>query len=73
MTVATKMRFGVVIFPGSNCDTDAYHALHDVMGQPVDYVWHQETDLSGYDCIIVPGGSVTATICAPARWPGSPR
>ncbi len=50
------MRFGVVIFPGSNCDTDAYHALHDVMGQPVDYVWHQETDLSRYDCIIVPGG-----------------
>jgi phosphoribosylformylglycinamidine synthase len=56
MATATKLRFGVVIFPGSNCDTDAYHALHDQMGQPVKYIWHQETDLSGYDCIIVPGG-----------------
>ncbi len=56
MALATKMRFGVVIFPGSNCDTDAWHALHDNMGQPVDYVWHQETDLSRYDCVILPGG-----------------
>jgi len=56
MTLATKMRFGVVIFPGSNCDTDAWHAIHDQMGAPVDYVWHQETDLSGYDCVILPGG-----------------
>ena len=56
MTTATKMRFGVVIFPGSNCDTDAWHALHDVMGQEVRYVWHQETDLRGYDCIVLPGG-----------------
>ena len=56
MAVATKLHFGIVIFPGSNCDTDAWHALHDVMGQPVDYIWHQETDLRGYDCIIVPGG-----------------
>ncbi len=56
MTLATKMHFGVVIFPGSNCDTDAWHALHDQMGAPVDYIWHQETDLSGYDCVILPGG-----------------
>jgi phosphoribosylformylglycinamidine synthase I len=56
MTLATKMRFGVVIFPGSNCDTDAWHALHDNMGQRVDYVWHQETDLSRYDCVVLPGG-----------------
>jgi phosphoribosylformylglycinamidine synthase len=52
----TKMRFGVVVFPGSNCDTDAWHALHDQMGAPVDYIWHQETDVSGFDCIILPGG-----------------
>jgi len=56
MALATKMKFGVVIFPGSNCDTDAWHALHDQMGAPVDYIWHQDTDLSGYDCVIVPGG-----------------
>jgi phosphoribosylformylglycinamidine synthase I len=56
MALATKMRFGVVIFPGSNCDTDAWHALHDNMGQRVDYIWHQETDLSRYDCVILPGG-----------------
>jgi phosphoribosylformylglycinamidine synthase len=56
MATTTKMKFGVVIFPGSNCDTDAWHALHDQMGAPVDYIWHQDTDLSGYDCVIVPGG-----------------
>jgi len=56
MVTATKMRFGIVIFPGSNCDTDAWHALNDRMGAPVDYIWHQETDLSGYDCVILPGG-----------------
>ena len=56
MATATKMRFGVVIFPGSNCDTDAWHALHDVMGQETRYVWHHETDLRDYDCVILPGG-----------------
>lgn len=49
-------RFGVVVFPGSNCDFDAYHALRDVMSAQVGYIWHQERDLSGYDCIILPGG-----------------
>jgi len=56
MATLTRMRFGVVIFPGSNCDTDAWHALHDQMGAPVDYIWHQDTDLSGYHCVILPGG-----------------
>jgi phosphoribosylformylglycinamidine synthase subunit PurQ / glutaminase len=50
------MRFGVVVFPGSNCDKDAFHAVRDVLGQPVDYIWHQDTDVSGFDCIILPGG-----------------
>lgn len=50
------MKFGVVIFPGSNCDQDAYYAVRDVLKQPVDYIWHQTTDLRGYDCIILPGG-----------------
>jgi phosphoribosylformylglycinamidine synthase len=56
MATATKMRLGVVIFPGSNCDTDTWHALHDQMEAPVDYIWHQETDVSGFDCVILPGG-----------------
>ncbi|MCX8052969.1 MAG: phosphoribosylformylglycinamidine synthase subunit PurQ [Armatimonadetes bacterium] len=50
------MKFGVIQFPGSNCDQDAYYAVRDVLKQPVEYIWHQETDLSGFDCIILPGG-----------------
>lgn len=50
------MKFGVLVFPGSNCDHDAYHAVSKHVGQPVDFVWHRETDLSGYDAVIVPGG-----------------
>lgn len=50
------MKFGVIVFPGSNCDHDAYHVLSKHVGQPVDFVWHKETDLSGYDAVIVPGG-----------------
>ncbi len=50
------MKFGVIVFPGSNCDHDAYHVISKHVGQPVDFVWHQETDLSGFDAVIVPGG-----------------
>lgn len=50
------MRFGVVVLPGSNCDSDAYHALRDVMQVPVDYIWHEQHDIEGYDCIVLPGG-----------------
>ncbi|AEI45834.1 phosphoribosylformylglycinamidine synthase subunit PurQ [Paenibacillus mucilaginosus] len=50
------MNFAVLVFPGSNCDIDCYKAVEDTVGQPVDYVWHTETDLSKYDCIIIPGG-----------------
>ncbi len=50
------MKFGVLVFPGSNCDHDAYHVISKHVGQPVDFVWHRETDLSGYDAVIVPGG-----------------
>jgi len=50
------MKFGVVVFPGSNCDHDAYHVVSKHVGQPVDFIWHHETDLSGYDAVIVPGG-----------------
>ncbi len=50
------MRFAVIVLPGSNCDIDCYNAIEDVLEQPVDYVWHKETDLTGYDGIIIPGG-----------------
>lgn len=50
------MKFGVVVFPGSNCDHDAYHVISKVIGQPVDFIWHRDTSLDGYDCIVLPGG-----------------
>ena len=55
-TGASGPRFAVVRFPGSNCDQDAYHAIKDVLNKPVEYVWHQETSLKGYDVIVLPGG-----------------
>ena len=50
------MNFAVIVFPGSNCDHDAYYILNDVMGSSVEFVWHKENDLSKYDGIIIPGG-----------------
>ena len=50
------MRFGVIVFPGTWSDRDCYFVLKDVLGQEVDYIWHQDTDLSPYDCLILPGG-----------------
>jgi phosphoribosylformylglycinamidine synthase len=50
------MKFGVVVFPGSNCDHDAYHAVTAVLGQQAELVWHKETDLTGADVVILPGG-----------------
>ena len=50
------MRFGIVVFPGTWSDTDCYHVVKDILGQDADYVWHQQNDLSGYDCVILPGG-----------------
>src|SRR5512141_1412500 len=50
------MKFAVVVFPGSNCDEDAYHAANHVLGQRAEYIWHKETDLKGADVVILPGG-----------------
>lgn len=50
------MKFGVIVFPGSNCDQDCFYVIKDVLKKPVKYIWHKETDLSGLDCIIIPGG-----------------
>ena len=50
------MHVAVIVFPGSNCDHDAYHVFHHILDVPVDFVWHRETDLKKYDAIIIPGG-----------------
>ena len=50
------MKFGVVVFPGSNCDHDAFYAIGNVLKQPVEFIWHQSHDLAGADAIILPGG-----------------
>jgi phosphoribosylformylglycinamidine synthase subunit PurQ / glutaminase len=50
------MKFGIVVFPGSNCDHDAYHAAKHVLGQDAEFLWHKDTDLKGSDVLILPGG-----------------
>src|SRR5262245_23487307 len=50
------MTFAVVVFPGSNCDHDAYHAAKHVLGQNARFVWHKETSLAGADVVLLPGG-----------------
>ncbi len=50
------MKFGVVQFPGSNCDQDAYFAVKDALGESVEYLWHGDDDLKGSDVVIIPGG-----------------
>ena len=50
------MKFGIVVFPGTWSDTDCFHVVDQVFQQPVEYVWHKETDLSSYDCVVLPGG-----------------
>jgi phosphoribosylformylglycinamidine synthase len=50
------MKFGVVVFPGSNCDHDAWYALGEVLHQPVEFLWHQSEEISGFDAILLPGG-----------------
>jgi phosphoribosylformylglycinamidine synthase len=50
------MKFGVVVFPGSNCDHDAWYALGEVLHQPVEFLWHQSEQVNGFDAILLPGG-----------------
>ncbi|MBN2199651.1 MAG: phosphoribosylformylglycinamidine synthase subunit PurQ [Candidatus Aminicenantes bacterium] len=50
------MKFGVVVFPGSNCDTDAYHVLRDVLRRETVFLWHKDHDLQDVDCVVLPGG-----------------
>lgn len=50
------MKFGVVVFPGSNCDADCYHVIKHVAQQNVEYIWHKQDDVKGFDALILPGG-----------------
>ncbi len=50
------MRFGIVVFPGTNCDRDCWHVLTRVLGCQAEFIWHEERDLSRFDCVILPGG-----------------
>ncbi|HEY6089505.1 MAG TPA: phosphoribosylformylglycinamidine synthase subunit PurQ [Gemmatimonadaceae bacterium] len=50
------MKFGIITFPGSNCDYDAFHAVTDVLGEEAAYLWHKDHDLQGSDVIVLPGG-----------------
>jgi len=50
------MKFGIVVFPGSNCDHDAYHVTRHVLGQDAEFLWHKDADLKGADVLILPGG-----------------
>src|SRR6202171_1067688 len=50
------MKFGVVVFPGSNCDHDAFYAIGNVLRKPVEFIWHQSENLAHCDAIILPGG-----------------
>jgi len=50
------MKFGVVVFPGSNCDHDAFYAIGNILHKPVEFIWHQSEDLANSDAIVLPGG-----------------
>lgn len=50
------MKFGIVVFPGSNCDWDAFHVIKNLLRRPVRFLWHKQTSLPPLDCVILPGG-----------------
>ena len=50
------MRFGIIVFPGTWSDGDCYHAIADALGERAEYIWHRETSVTGYDCLVLPGG-----------------
>lgn len=50
------MKFGVCVFPGSNCDYDVYYVIRDILGQDVEFLYYKQTEINGFDCVILPGG-----------------
>ena len=68
------MKFGIVVFPGSNCDHDAYHVVKHVLGQDAELLWHKDRDLKGCDVVVAARRLLaTATTCAAAPSPASRR
>lgn len=63
------MKFAVLVFPGSNCDADLYHAIEDVCHENAEYVPYTATSLAGFDTVLVPGAFHTAIIYAVVRLP----
>ena len=53
---ASQIKFGVVVFPGSNCDHDAYYVCKKILGHNAEFLWHKDADLKGADVVILPGG-----------------
>ncbi|MEM7009468.1 MAG: phosphoribosylformylglycinamidine synthase subunit PurQ [Thermodesulfobacteriota bacterium] len=56
MSKNNSYKFGIVVFPGSNCDHDCYHVIKHVFSQDCEFLWHHETDVERFDCIVLPGG-----------------
>ncbi len=54
--MSKKVRFGIVVFPGSNCDSDCFHVIQNVLKQEAVYLWHKDTDLQNVDAVVLPGG-----------------
>ncbi len=50
------MKFGIIVFPGSNCDYDCHHVVTELLGHEAEFLWHKESDLKGCDGLILPGG-----------------
>jgi phosphoribosylformylglycinamidine synthase len=50
------MKFAIIVFPGSNCDHDAYYAIRHALGEEAHFVWHKESNLDGFDTVLIPGG-----------------
>lgn len=65
------MKFGVIVFPGSNCDRDILTVTQGLMSVPTRMVWHQETDIHDLDAVIIPGGLATVIIFVVVRSPSS--
>ena len=58
------MRFGIVTFPGSNCDYDAFHAVTEQLGESAEYLWHKDHDLKGADVVVLPGAEAVGAQAA---------